>query len=184
MGTHDVKLLVELADYPELTAAIGLEISFQVLVNSVCEQAYLFMRETPKMWHMLTEPPTEATLGVSDSVSPGGYSLCGKRVYNVNPSPYMSVDEQIGDRVTLLLEGGYPFFMSNIDFRAARGSFAEKQAPPLMAEVEVYLEEYPAMQRYTFTFPVYVLPPCDYSYIMMVGFKALNYYTISQPPFK
>jgi len=30
-----------------------------------------------------------------------------------------------------------------------------------MAEVEVYLEEYPAMQRYTFTFPVYVLPPCE-----------------------
>ena len=85
MGTHDVKLLVVLADYPELTAAIGLEISFQVVVNSICEQAYLFMKETPKMWHMIFTPPSEALLGVSDSVSPDGYSFCGKRVYKVNP---------------------------------------------------------------------------------------------------
>jgi len=66
------------------------------------------------MWHQIGEPPTESLIGlldtVSSQVSGDGYSLCGNRVYTIEPSEHLWFEKPVSLRTTLYLNGSYPEF--------------------------------------------------------------------------
>lgn len=43
VGTHKMTLLVSLANYPVLTPKVGLEIAFEITVDSVCSNTKFFI---------------------------------------------------------------------------------------------------------------------------------------------
>lgn len=89
VGVHSFAIEAELRDYPFLTPEIGLSISFEVTVESICAETELLETIIDDMYYFEGEIASEQSILIKDAISGwqerDGYSLCGPRGFSVNP---------------------------------------------------------------------------------------------------
>jgi len=148
VGSYQMTLFVELANYPTLTPEIGLEIPFTITVDSACLNTQFYYGSPPKLLHQVGKDPVFARMSAKDSVSiegSDGHSFCGKRTFELGPAPYVwvDVDSPVGFSTTMYLNGTYDYFREQI------------------ATIRLGLEEYPSFVKQSFDFPVYIIDMCE-----------------------
>jgi len=164
VGSYQMTLFVELANYPILTPEIGLEIPFTITVDSVCLNTQFYFGSPPKLLHQVGKEPVFARISAKDSVSiegSDGHSFCGKRTFELGPAPYVwvDVDSPVGFSTTMYLNGTYDYFREQ------------------KATLRLGLEEYPSFVKQSFDFPVYIIDMCeDAEIVSLYSYEAgINY---------
>jgi len=94
VGLHSFKLRVELADFPELSATVAIEVDFDVFVDAAChntqfsfgdmselENMYTMLESSTEKEYTIAEPLDEVSSETGQGTSVPHY--CGERTYSL-----------------------------------------------------------------------------------------------------